>query len=211
MRADVRTTMIAGTAIVVQALGAATAESAAGGGLVTGGLPNLATSAVAEASSAAGALGQKYGPQAVNDGKLDTRWADARNAALPQWVKLTFPQPAEIDTVVAVVADVPGLYAIPKRVVVEFPDGSSVDAAVPDAAGPVVLRFPVRTVPGLKVSIPQVHTLRMYVGFDEIMADLGCDWYVVLDPATNEYYFLLGTMKDWWKRFYRTRAAKAGK
>jgi hypothetical protein len=40
--------------------------------------------------------------------------------------------------------------------------------------------------------------------FDEIMADLENDWYVVLDPPTNEYYYLLSTMKDWWKRYYRT-------
>ncbi len=40
--------------------------------------------------------------------------------------------------------------------------------------------------------------------FDEIMADLENDWYVVLDPPTNEYYFLLTTMRDWWKRYYRT-------
>jgi uncharacterized protein len=44
--------------------------------------------------------------------------------------------------------------------------------------------------------------------FDEIMADLESDWYVVLDPPTNEYYFLLSTMKDWWKRYYRTYRAK---
>jgi hypothetical protein len=44
--------------------------------------------------------------------------------------------------------------------------------------------------------------------FDEIMADLENDWYVVLDPPTNEYYYLLSTMKDWWKRYYRTFRAK---
>lgn len=44
--------------------------------------------------------------------------------------------------------------------------------------------------------------------FDEIMADLENDWYVVLDPSTNEYYYLLSTMKDWWKRYYRTFRAK---
>jgi hypothetical protein len=41
------------------------------------------------------------------------------------------------------------------------------------------------------------------VEFREIMADLECDWYVSLDPSTNEYYFLLDVMRDWWKRFYR--------
>jgi hypothetical protein len=44
--------------------------------------------------------------------------------------------------------------------------------------------------------------------FDEIMADLENDWYVVLDPPTNEYHYLLSTMKDWWKRYYRTFRSK---
>jgi hypothetical protein len=44
--------------------------------------------------------------------------------------------------------------------------------------------------------------------FDEIMADLESDWYVVLEPPTNEYHYLLSTMKDWWKRYYRTFRSK---
>ena len=44
--------------------------------------------------------------------------------------------------------------------------------------------------------------------FDEIMADLETDWYVLLDPRTNEYAFLLNVMKDWWLRFYRTIGPK---
>lgn len=38
--------------------------------------------------------------------------------------------------------------------------------------------------------------------FRDIMADLECDWYVSLDPFTNEYYFLIDIVKDWWNRFY---------
>jgi hypothetical protein len=44
--------------------------------------------------------------------------------------------------------------------------------------------------------------------FDEIMADLESDWYLQLDPRTNEYCFLLSVMRDWWKRFYRTLETK---
>jgi hypothetical protein len=44
--------------------------------------------------------------------------------------------------------------------------------------------------------------------FDEIMADLESDWYLLLDPRTNEYSFLLNVMRDWWKRFYRTLDAR---
>ena len=46
------------------------------------------------------------------------------------------------------------------------------------------------------------------VEFREIMADLECDWYVSLDTATNEYFFLMDIMKDWWKRFYRSLGTK---
>lgn len=42
------------------------------------------------------------------------------------------------------------------------------------------------------------------IEFDEIMADLETDWYVLLDTRTNEYRFLLTVMRDWWKRFYRS-------
>ena len=46
------------------------------------------------------------------------------------------------------------------------------------------------------------------VEFQEIMADLECDWYVSLDTATNEYFFLMEIMRDWWKRFYRSIGPK---
>jgi len=39
-------------------------------------------------------------------------------------------------------------------------------------------------------------------GFDEIMADLEYDWYLRLDPDTNEFYFRLKVMQDWWRRWY---------
>ncbi|MBI1902022.1 MAG: ATP-binding protein [Planctomycetia bacterium] len=38
--------------------------------------------------------------------------------------------------------------------------------------------------------------------FNELMADLECDWYLVLDVHTNEYAFMLPVMKDWWSRWY---------
>jgi len=46
--------------------------------------------------------------------------------------------------------------------------------------------------------------------FNELMADLECDWYLVLDPHTNEYYFMLEVIRDWWRRWYRApKAAQA--
>ena len=38
--------------------------------------------------------------------------------------------------------------------------------------------------------------------FDELMADLEYDWYLHLDTNTNEYYFHLKVMKDWWHRWH---------
>ena len=38
--------------------------------------------------------------------------------------------------------------------------------------------------------------------FNELMADLECEWYLVLDTGTNEYYFMVNVMRDWWQRWY---------
>jgi hypothetical protein len=40
------------------------------------------------------------------------------------------------------------------------------------------------------------------VEFDDLLADLECDWYLRLDPQTNEYYFMVNVMRDWWRRWY---------
>ena len=47
------------------------------------------------------------------------------------------------------------------------------------------------------------------LGFSELMADLECDWYLVLDTRTNEYYFMLNVMRDWWRRWYGSPRRKA--
>ena len=46
-------------------------------------------------------------------------------------------------------------------------------------------------------------------GFDDIMADLEYDWYLRLDPDTNEFYFRLKIMQDWWRRWYPPSAVRA--
>ena len=46
-------------------------------------------------------------------------------------------------------------------------------------------------------------------GFDDIMADLEYDWYLRLDPDTNEFYFRLKVMQDWWRRWYPPSAPRA--
>jgi len=41
--------------------------------------------------------------------------------------------------------------------------------------------------------------------FDELVADLECDWYLALDVRTNEYFFQVDVMRDWWLRWYGSR------
>lgn len=55
-----------------------------------------------------------------------------------------------------------------------------------------------------------------YQAFDEVMADLECDWYLRLDTDTNEFYFRLRVMQDWWRRWYpmptvKTKASRSKK
>ena len=47
--------------------------------------------------------------------------------------------------------------------------------------------------------------------FDELMADLEYDWYLSLDPDTNEFFFRLKVMQDWWRRWYPSAATKPAK
>lgn len=46
------------------------------------------------------------------------------------------------------------------------------------------------------------------LGFNELMADLECDWYLVLDPHTNEYFFMVDVIRDWWRRWHRAPKGK---
>ena len=51
--------------------------------------------------------------------------------------------------------------------------------------------------------------------FDELMADLEYDWYLILVPSTNEFHFCLKVMQDWWRRWYpaasKTKSGKPAK
>ena len=40
------------------------------------------------------------------------------------------------------------------------------------------------------------------IEFNEIMADLECEWYLQIDNTTNEYRFYVGVIRDWWRRWY---------
>ena len=57
--------------------------------------------------------------------------------------------------------------------------------------------------------LPGVITSWVRDTFDEVEFDLECDWYVVLDPTTNEYHFLLSVMRDWWRRWHGARRRTA--
>lgn len=38
--------------------------------------------------------------------------------------------------------------------------------------------------------------------FTELMNDLECDWYLTRDPRTNEYFFMVKVIADWWRRWF---------
>jgi hypothetical protein len=38
--------------------------------------------------------------------------------------------------------------------------------------------------------------------FNDLLADLECDWYLKRDSKTDEYGFMLDVMRDWWKRWH---------
>lgn len=46
--------------------------------------------------------------------------------------------------------------------------------------------------------------------FDELLADLECDWYLMLDPHTNEYFFMVEVMRDWWRRWFGSARRRRG-
>ena len=83
---------------------------------------NMVLGATVEASSAASPAGGKYAVEMLADNDGTTGWASA-NAALPQWVKVTFPEPRQLDTLVLIERDMPSLYAHWKTVQVEFSEG----------------------------------------------------------------------------------------
>ncbi len=41
--------------------------------------------------------------------------------------------------------------------------------------------------------------------FTELINDLECDWYLMRDSNTNEYYFMVKVIADWWKRWFTRR------
>lgn len=45
--------------------------------------------------------------------------------------------------------------------------------------------------------------------FDDLIASLEYDWYLRLDTDTNEYYFRLNVMQEWWRRWYPARKPSA--
>lgn len=45
--------------------------------------------------------------------------------------------------------------------------------------------------------------------YDEVLADLQCDFYLSRDAATNEYRFMVEAMRDWWQRWYGAPAGNA--
>ncbi len=130
---------------------------------------NAAFGATVEASSAASPAGGKYAVEMLADNDATTAWASA-NSALPQWVKVSFPEPRQVDTLVLMERDLPNLYAHWKTVQVEFSEGAPVTAQLEDTGGPHIIRFPARTAAWLQVTVTEVWETKTYVGLEELMA-----------------------------------------
>jgi len=132
---------------------------------------NLVAGARVETSSAHGAPGRKYSSAALNDGNAGTRWLTAAEAPPPHWVKATFPQPVELDTVVLILTSVlPDLYMTVKRVEVSFSDGATATVACEDRTGPLIIRFPGRRASWFKLTLAESWAPKRYYGVNELMA-----------------------------------------
>ncbi|MBC7287294.1 MAG: heparinase II/III family protein, partial [Armatimonadetes bacterium] len=134
--------------------------------VVTAGLPNLALSARAEATSSASST---YSADRATDGDLNTRWASDRYPSLPQTLTITFGEPITFTTVLILPVDMPSLYAWCKKVRVRAGEQTA-EAEAGEGYQPILLRFekPV-TSSQVAVDIVQVHEPRDYVGIAEIM------------------------------------------
>ena len=134
--------------------------------------PNLVENAAASAGSMASATPDgKYGVLRLCDGEKSTHWASA-GASLPQWVRLEWPQPVRLDTVVIDIfcRQAAHIYAPWKAFLVRASTGAELSQAL--AAGDpevVIARFEeAQEVEWVEVRITDVHERKTYVGINEI-------------------------------------------
>lgn len=131
---------------------------------------NLAAEARLSASSQASPEDGKYGVRRLADGRPQSWWASA-DAKLPQWVRLEWPEPREVDTVtVAIYAKMPELYAAWQRFTVELSDGTTHSVTVgPEEQGTHLVRFAeIHQVTWVRLTVLAVHQPRHYVGIEEM-------------------------------------------
>ncbi|MFH1264123.1 MAG: hypothetical protein ABIK89_00235, partial [Planctomycetota bacterium] len=133
---------------------------------------NLALQATPSAQSAASAPKEKYGVLQLLDGKESTHWASRSGYELPHSIRLQWPQPVVLDTVVVDVFAREGanLYAYWKEAEIELDGGEKTGVHFePEESGWTVLRFakPVET-SSLTLRILAVYKRKTYLGIDEI-------------------------------------------
>ncbi len=147
---------------------------------------NLVAAAQIQVSSAAGKPGQKYSYESLNDEDLRTWWASGGKPKLPQWIKVSFDKPQNLDTVVILLADNPSIYTNWKRVEIEFADGTKVTEELPDGVGPFILRFPQKTVEWFQINIIEGHEQKVYFTAREILAFHDPDAHVAVRVPPRE-------------------------
>jgi hypothetical protein len=123
-----------------------------------------------EVSSATGAPGAKYSYEDMVDHDLSTNWATAHSAALPQWVKVTFPAARTVDTVVLITRGASTIYSDWKGVTIEFSSGNPVTVSLEERAGAHILRIGPRTVGWMKVIVTEDWGRKAYHGLHALLA-----------------------------------------
>ncbi|MCE5239344.1 heparinase II/III family protein [bacterium] len=141
-----------------------TAAALAAPQLAIGNAADLAPQAQVKASSSAGPVGQKYGPQDAVDSNASTWWAAYVNN-LPVSFEVRFPEVRRLDTMVLLNADNPTLYSHVKHVTISFSQGEPIDQDFDNERGPFVVRFEPRQTDVVKLVVTEVHDAgRMYLG-----------------------------------------------
>lgn len=117
---------------------------------------------------ASSAAGPKYTASHAIDGNIETRWACADNAAMPQWLELRFAEPVQVDTLRLGIA-VHDLYSPLKEAEITFSNGDPMHLALfEDNQNPVV-RFDGRRVEWIRITVTAVYEQRHYVGVDDVL------------------------------------------
>ncbi|MBN2310741.1 MAG: discoidin domain-containing protein, partial [Candidatus Hydrogenedentes bacterium] len=119
------------------------------------------------AVSASSDSGGKYAPGRAVDGDSNTRWASAKDPALPQWFEVRLDEPSMVDAVFLEIA-VDNLYSDWKEIELTFSEGERVQRSLKPESRMAAVGFEPRRTEWVRVSVLSVHHERAYVGLYEV-------------------------------------------